>query len=490
MVSVETIKTQVAVLGAGPAGLAAALRAAQLGLQVDLFEKTGTHGGVHSGGIGPFAAGSHIQKKYGRTDGTVEKAYKYLMDFTHATIDARLASAFIRKTAFTIQWLEDLGVIFADPNTCPFDPPGDNAHFCHTYDPSPEFPGVDRYLPDLLRKRIDEQPKVTLHFNAAGKRLLTNDGAVTGLIVQTADGDEITVEAGAVIIGTGGFMGNPELLKKYTTYENDKTVFFSCQRPNICGDGMQMAWAIGAGHSEMMLDVYKGMPIYCGPMGTKPEWSLLADPNLMVNCRGERFIDETCERYYLANAIHRQPGGYAYMVTASSVTDRFLADGVSFMVPADSDPPYTDVEKIVAEAEALNYPYLFSANSPEELAQKMGVPCDVFLQTLAEYNEACETGSDTIFFKQDNLKKLEGKRWFAAQFYVDSFGALGGLKINDKTEVIRDDLTPIPGLYGAGSEANSIYAGTYPGVLSGNTSGFAYTTGIMAAESAAQFLKA
>jgi fumarate reductase flavoprotein subunit len=114
----------------------------------------------------------------------------------------------------------------------------------------------------------------------------------------------------------------------------------------------------------------------------------------------------------------------------------------------------------------------------------------VFLQTLAEYNEACETGSDTIFFKQDNLKKLEGKRWFAAQFYVDSFGALGGLKINDKTEVIRDDLTPIPGLYGAGSEANSIYAGTYPGVLSGNTSGFAYTTGIMAAESAAQFLKA
>ncbi len=486
----KTITTDVAVLGAGPAGLAAALRAAQLGLTVDLFEKTEKHGGVHSGGIGPFAAGSHIQKKYGMTEGTVENAYRYLIDFTHATIDARLASAYIRKTAFTIEWLEQLGVIFSDPATCPFSPPGDKAHYCHTYDPSPEFPGVERYLPDLLMKRISEQKSVTVHFNAAGKRLLTEGGIVTGLIVRTTDGEEITVTAKAVVIGTGGFMGNPELLKRYTTYENEKTVFFSCQRPNICGDGMQMAWEIGAGRSEMMLDVYKGMPIYCGPMGTKPEWSLLADPNLMVNRRGERFIDETCVRYDLANAIHRQPGGYAYLITASSVTDEFKTGGVSFLMPADAAPPLTDVEDIIAEARSLDYPYIFAADSVEELAVQLGIEPEILAQTVREYNQACETGCDEIFFKKENLKKLSGPRWYAAQFYVDSFGALGGLKINDKTEVIRDDLTPIPGLYGAGSEANSLYAGTYPGELSGNTSGFAYTTGIMAAESAAQYIHA
>ena len=111
----KTIQTDVAVLGAGPAGLAATLRCAEQGLDVCMFEKTETFGGVFYGGIGPFAAGSHIQQQYGMTDGTVEKAYRYLMDFTHGTIDARLASAYIHKTAFTIKWLEDLGVLFASP---------------------------------------------------------------------------------------------------------------------------------------------------------------------------------------------------------------------------------------------------------------------------------------------------------------------------------------------------------------------------------------
>ena len=483
----NTIKTDVAVLGGGPSGLAATLRCAELGLDVCMFEKTETFGGVFLGGIGPFGAGTHIQKKYGMTDGTVEKAYAYLMDFTHGQIDARLASAYINKTAFVVKWLEDHGLIYSKPGEGMF-AMNDNEHFCHTYEPNPDFPGVERYIPDLLMRGIGKFPNAHTYFNTAGKKLIYEGGAVRGVIVEDKDGAQTEVRASAVIIGTGGFMGSPELLKKYTSYENNVNIFFSRQRPNICGDGMKMAWEIGAGRSEMMVDVYKGMPIYCGPMGTKEEWALLADPNLMVNRCGERFIDENCERYYLANAIHRQPGGCAFLITASNLTDQYKNGEKVMHGPPGMPAPLNDIDEILAQAKALDYHYIFQGDSIDELAENAGIDKDTLKKTVAEYNAMCDAGEDGVFFKKTNLNRLDGPKFYAAQFFVDSFGALGGLKINYKTEVITDELKPIPGLYGAGSEANSIYAGTYPGRLSGNTSGFAYTTGVMAAESAAEHI--
>jgi fumarate reductase flavoprotein subunit len=238
----------------------------------------------------------------------------------------------------------------------------------------------------------------------------------------------------------------------------------------------------------MMIDAYKGMPIYCGPMGTKEEWSLLADPNLMVNKRGERFISETCERYYLANAIHRQPDGTAFLITASNLTDQYKNGTKKLMSGPGMPPPISDVDEIVAQAKELNYNYIFAADSLDELAEQIGMEPDILKNAVAEYNEVCAKGVDDVFFKKTNLDPILGPRYYAAQFFVDSFGGLGGLLINYKTEVITQELQPIPGLYGAGSEVNSLYGGTYPGRLSGNTSGFAYTSGIMSAESAAEYI--
>lgn len=485
----KKIVTDVAVLGGGPGGLAATLRAAECGMDVCMFEKTETFGGVYFGGIGPFAAGSHIQKKYGMVDGTVENAFNYLIDFTHGTIDARLASAYIRKTAFTVEWLEKHGVIFSDPRHGMFSNPNDTEHFCHNYDPNPDFPGVERYIPNVLMRGIGKHDNAHAYFNTWGKKLLTENGAISGVLCENSDGEEIQVDCKAVIIATGGFMGNPELIKKYTSYENNVDIFFSRQRPNICGDGMQMAWEIGAGRSEMMIDVYKGMPIYCGPAGTKEEWVMLADPNLLVNLRGERFISETCERYYLANAIHRQPKGTAFMITASNLTDEYKYGRKPLDGPPGMPKPYTDIDQILEEAKSLNYPYVFAADSIEELGEKIGISPAVLKASVEEYNALCEKGEDDIFFKKQQLKPLLGPKYYAAQFYVDSFGGLGGLLINYKTEVVTDDFVPIPGLYGAGSEVNALYAGTYPGRLSGNTSGFAYNSGVMAAEAAADYIK-
>ncbi|MCC8356850.1 MAG: FAD-dependent oxidoreductase [Oscillospiraceae bacterium] len=489
----KKITTDIAVLGAGPSGLSCALRASEFGLKVAVFEKTSTWGGVNNGGMGPFGAGTHIQKKYGMTEGTAENALNYLFDFTHGQIDARLASEYIRKTAFTIKWLEDYGVIYADPSASPFTKPGEKEYYCHVIAENPEFKEPDgrnmwMYIPTLLHKRAVNTGLVDFYFNTAGVRLLCRDGIVTGVVVQNDAGEQTEVHAGAVVIATGGFMGNPELIKKYTSYENNVNIFFSCQRPNICGDGMQMAWDIGAARSEMMVDAYKGMPIHCGPVGTKEGWEILASRNLMVNLKGERFMNEAWhDRFFVANAIHRQPGGTAFSLCASSIAELYR----SGTIPVEAPPgfaPETDYEKVVAEAKAMNYPYVFAADSIEELAMQTGIDAECLQATIEEYNLMCEQQNDSIFFKKENLFPLHGPRYYAAQFFVDSFGCLGGLKINYKMEVENTSWEAIPGLYGVGSEVNTLYAGTYPEHMSGNTSGFAYTSGIMAAENAAAYL--
>ena len=490
----KTITTDLAVIGAGPSGLAAALRATELKMRVAVFEKTATFGGVYNGGMGPFGADTHIQHEYGKVNGTAERAFNYLFDFTHGQIDARLASEFIRKSAFTVKWLEDYGVRYADPNQGPFGSPEDKEYFCHVIADNPEFKEPDgsnkwMYIPSLLYARAMETGMVEFYFETPARKLVKADGRITGVIVQSKDGEEIRVAAKAVIIATGGFMGNPELIKKYTTYENNVDIFFSRQRPNICGDGMQMAWEIGAARGEMMVDVYKGMPIYCGPAGTKEGWELLAAPNLLVNLRGERFMNETYpDRYYMANAIHRQPKGTAFMITASNITDRYKTGELKLDTPPGMPAPELDLDQIAREAAQMEYPYVFAADSLEELCEKTGIRYGGLKATIAEYNQMCGNHMDPVFFKKDNLYPLTGPRYYAAQFFVDSFGCLGGLKINYKLEVVDQELDPIPGLYGVGSEVNCLYAGTYPGKLSGNTSGFAYNSGILAAEHAAEYL--
>ena len=242
------------------------------------------------------------------------------------------------------------------------------------------------------------------HFNTPAKKLIKQDGRITGLIAEDEAGNSIEVEAKAVVIGTGGFMGNPKLIRENTTYENNGNIFFSRQRPNICGDGMQMAWDVGAAKGEMMVDAYKGMPIYCGPAGTKEGWEILSDPNLLVNLRGERFMNEAYpDRYYMANAIHRQPGGTAFMITSSNIAELYHTGELKLDSPPGMPAPELDLDKIVQAAQDMDYPYVYAADSLEELCEKTGIRLDGLTAAVDGYNRMCDAGRDHVFFKQSHL---------------------------------------------------------------------------------------
>jgi fumarate reductase flavoprotein subunit len=194
----------------------------------------------------------------------------------------------------------------------------------------------------------------------------------------------------------------------------------------------------------------------------------------------------------MANAIHRQPEGRAFLMFDSTIADIYRAQPTTGGAgPDGSGPPLNDIDKIVAEAKKLNYPYLFAADSLQDLCRQTGIDIDALKATIAEYNSFCKAGNDPIFYKDaSNLMPLNGPKYYAAQFCCDSFGGLGGIKINYKTEVLNETLKPIPGLYAGGSDANTMYADTYPEYLSGNTTSFAYTTGLIAAKNAAEYIRA
>jgi fumarate reductase flavoprotein subunit len=490
------LKTDVAVIGAGPGGLPAALRAAELGFNVCLFEKLNKTGGARNGGMGPFGAGTHIQEKYGIKDCTTKDAFDYLMNFNHWKIDARLASEFINSTAFTVKWLEDQGLSYSVGGGGGGGAPMMMTEgFLHMFARHPDYPNEFFAACSVLTDKVKANKNIRLFLETPVKKLIRTGNTINGLIAQDKNGNEIQVEAKAVIIATGGFSGSPEMIKKYTSFTYNKDLFATFEMPNLTGDGIRMAWDAGAAKSEMMMAVYKGIPIYGGPGGTKNEWSILGNPNLMVNLQGGRFLNEAMsDRYMMGNAIHRQTNGCGFMMFDSTIADGYRNQKMEAGTPPTGEKfasPINDIDKIVAEAKKLNYPYIFAADSLEDFCKKTGIDLNGLKATIAEYNSYCKAGKDPIFYKDvSNLKPLYGPKYYAAQWCCDNFGGLGGLKINYKAEVLDTALKPIPGLYAGGHDANTMYADTYPAYESGNFSSFAYTTGLMAAKKAAEYIKA
>jgi fumarate reductase flavoprotein subunit len=130
------------------------------------------------------------------------------------------------------------------------------------------------------------------------------------------------------------------------------------------------------------------------------------------------------------------------------------------------------------------------AESIEELAEKAGIDPEGLKSTVKEYNEYCEKGFDPIFNKSHHLlRPIKAPKFYAGKLLPGAYGSLGGIKINDKTEVLNKEWKKIPGLYAAGTDACSIYGDSYVFVLPGNTMGFALNSGRIAGEKAAEYSK-
>jgi fumarate reductase flavoprotein subunit len=469
---ITDLDADLVVVGGGGSGLAAAVAAAQQGVSVTVLEKRRSVGGNSVRALGIFAAESPVQRRL-RVDTSKDLCFQLAMDYSHNKINPRLFRAFVNKSGDTVRWLEEQGLRFFD---VPYFFPGQVIRTWHC----PKG-GGPAFINVLLRSCQNLGVKIATQIRA--RSLLTNKGGNLAGVLATRKRDKLKFAAKGVIIASGGYAGNKELLDKYFPLgtENIHRIGLSHM-----GDGLLMAMGIGADTEGL------GTLQLIGPgLHDSLTLSYLAkEPDtIWINKKGERFIDETCglRQFESLNALMRQPQRVCFTLFDDGIRQYLIENGLTSgrgqtyrEQRVKPDAWLDDLRKETIKGRAK------VANSLDEIAEWMGVEVRQLRATVKEYNEACEHGYDPIFGKNRMfLKPLSHPPYYSLRCYPGLLTTIGGIKINEHMQVIGKNDKPIPGLFACGNDTGGWVADTYDINLAGVTFGFAINSGRMAGESAA-----
>jgi fumarate reductase flavoprotein subunit len=473
----------VVVAGAGATGLAAAVTLAEGGASVAVFEKQKSLGGTSNFFQGTFAVESELQRER-FVDYSRDEAFKNIMEYSHWKANARLVRVVVDEAAATIAWLQQQGVEFTgDLINMPRAP--------HTYH-------VIKGTGEAVMKALATKAKskgVQIFPETPVVSLLKDRTRITGAVVD-ADGQEREVAAKAVIIGTGGYANNKQWLKKYTGYDLDVNIF-AWGNTGKMGDGIRMAWEAGAAEEGLTaLEMLRVGPV--GPefaLGCTDVEAVAAQPDLWVTVRGERFCDEGVALYdtHSGNVNARfRDDGYTISLFDDSIVEHLVARGIDRSLGLFFMPGYKPVnfhKQFQAAAEGGSTE-VFAAGSLGDLATRLGMEPAVLEATAGEYNAYCAKGHDDLFAKDPLfLRPLLGPTFYAVKAHTAFLGSKGGIKINERMEVVDKKSAAIPGLYAGGFDAGGMYGDSYPiRVSSGLSSAFALNSGRIAGRNAMKYL--
>ena len=486
----KKFETDVVVVAAGLSGLAASIAAAENGARVITLEKGTTTGGAANMGMGPLGVGSRIQRMHmvGLTPG---EAFRKHMYFTHYRVDARLVRDYYFKSGDTIDWLEDMGVEFvgvqrafgAPEATRPY---SDGEFTWHVV--RPEDGGIPGpRAATAMTKKMTEHAKelgVEFMFETPGKSIIMEDGKAVGVMAVDKDGEDVEVRANSVIVATGGFGENPQMIKEETGYEYGNTIF-NFAVPGMRGDGIKMCWEAGAGKEQPIMELMYQLP---DNMNHFILDGAFRQPCLWVNRNGQRFMpeDQIANTTFTGNAISAQPGKVAFAIFDSKLLKKYKKKGPDIVSHVHPHDLYDHFDEQWNRDIADGYEPATQADTLEELAEKAGIDVDGFMEQVEEYNEMCENGWDDIFEKDRNyMQPIEKGPFYCCRQNVGAYGSLGGVRVNHKLQVLNEDSKVNPNLYCVGTDACNIFGDSYPFILSGNTMGFCLNSGRIAGENAA-----
>ena len=492
----KKMEADVIVVAAGLSGLSAAATAAENGLKTLVFEKSNNTGGAANMGMGPLGIGSRIQRQ-SMVALTPGEAFRKHMFYTHYNVNARLVRDYYFKSGSTIDWLEDtVGVQFAGVErmfTAPEDTRAysDGEFTWHIVVPE----GGGRPGPraaTAMTKKLTEYAKeqgADFQMETPVKSLIVEDGAVVGVIAVDKNGEEIEARAGSVIVATGGFGENPQMIKEDTGFEYGKTIH-NFAVPGMRGEGIKMCWAAGAGKTPIIMEIMYQLP---DNMNHFVMDGAFRQPCLWVNRDGQRFMpeDQIANTTFTGNAIASQPGKCAFIIMDSKLLKKYKKHGPDIISRVHPLNMYEVFEEELERDIAAGYENVNKADTIEELAEKMGIDVEGLVAQVEEYNEMCAAGFDELFEKDRHyMEPIEKGPFYACRQHVGAYGSLGGVKVNHKLQVLTEDGKVIPGLYCVGTDACSIFGDSYPFTLPGNTMGFCLNSGRMAAEDVASKVNA
>jgi len=467
------IDTDVVIVGAGGAGLSAALTASQGGLKVVLLEKDVTVGGTTRFAEGVFAVESEMQRR-NWVDLTKDQVFKQEMQETRWGTNASLIRRFHNESAKIIDWLLDLGVKFRGPESNFF---GNNPTW-HLVD------GMARSLISNFQAKVTADKNITLMLETPGMELITKNGAVVGVVAENEDGKFNINAKHGVIIATGGFADSPEMIKKHVGLEN-VSVVVGLKRT---GDGINMAMAAGAVteglglmHNLAVKKVAQG-----GNAIAELPLSMLANQprNVWINSNGERFCDEWIAFDFASgsNAIKRENA--VWSIFDENLRNYYMTKGTDagIGVIGEAMTKMTNFDELWNNAVKANDPYIVKG-SLKDIAAKSGIPYEALQKTMNDYNANAAKNIDPDFAKDRQwLQQFDlSKPLYAIRMEEIAMTTLGGIRVNKELQALDKDLKPIPGLYVTGNDVGGLFVGSYSlHSASGTTFGFAIGSGRMA----------
>ena len=466
----STVDADVVVVGAGGAGMTAAITAAAEGKTVVILESQSMVGGNSVRATGGMNAGKTVyqdENEFGESAG-VEKtlktaAEKYADNKTITALaktvseqwaayqadptgyfdsvelmeldtmiggkginDPELVETLCANSADAIDWLDEHGITLH--NVSSFG--GASVKRIHRpVNAEGKTVSVGSYMIPLLEENC-EKAGVKMMLDTTATEILTDaNGAAVGVKATGASGETVTVNAKAVVLATGGFGANLDMVVKY---KPELKGFMTTNAPGIQGQGIEMAEAIGAATVDMdQIQIHPTVEANTAALITE---GLRGDGAILINEEGQRFIDEVGTRDVVSAAEIAQTGSYSWLVV-----DQAMADASSV------------IQGYIKKG------YTVTGATYEELGKAMGVDAAAFAETMEKWNGCVEAKNDPDFGRTSFANPLNTAPYYAVKVTAGVHHTMGGLKINANTEVLNEKGEVIPGLFAAGEVTGGVH---------------------------------
>ncbi|MBQ6468916.1 MAG: flavocytochrome c [Lachnospiraceae bacterium] len=444
----KDLDCDIVIIGAGGAGMTAAINATQAGKKVILLEKMPYAGGNTTKATGGMnAAETHYQAEQDIED-SVEQFVEDTMKGGHDMNDRDLVTIMAENSASAIDWLDSIGAPLPKVS---FSGGATNKRIHAPEDGS----GVGAFLVTRFLNKIDELG-IEVMYNTTATKLMTLDGKVTGVMAEGPDA-YYTINAKAVILATGGFGNNQSMI---VHYREDLLGTVTTSAPGVTGDGIVMAEAVGADLVDInQIQLHPTVEQATSMLITE---SVRGDGAILVNQEGKRFINELLTRDVVSAGELEQTGSYAYIIF-----DQNLRDGLKA------------VEKYVSTGITVQ------ADTIEGLAEQLGIDPAVLADTLQKWNQYVADKNDPDFGRDTGMDAdLSKAPYYAIKIAPGIHHTMGGVKINTEAQVIDTEGSPIPGLFAAGEVCGGVHGGNRIG---GNAVADIVVFGRIASDSAVKY---
>jgi fumarate reductase flavoprotein subunit len=486
----EKYDTDIVIAGGGLSGLSAALTAAECGVNAIVLEKMHFLGGAGLFPEGSLGIGTRYQKENG-IGITTDKVFAKAMEFHHWRCNASVIRTLLNESGKTIDWIEGHGVEIKGIRT--MFPPEKSLQVWHI------FKGSGARLVKTMSGRIKEKGGLILKRTPVRELMINDAGVVNGVVAENDGGETFAIRAKAVILATGGFASNKEMLKRYVPDVNTPGMAKLMYRGPIIdgrtGDGINLALHANAALAGMQtiagnspyLDHEPAIRQFRGPDHMQHARCALSQPFLWVNKHGDRFYNESLGSVFsdVYNAMTSN-GGLMWSIFDDNMRDYMVENGPltpfnAIVVPGQK---MTALDKGIQKG--IESGFAFKAHTIEALANKIHIKPEKLRETIEKINRYADQKSDPDFSrKQEHLFKFDTENgpYYALKGLRTFFLTLGGVKINTNMQALDGKEEVIPGLYVTGQDMGGLYDSTYDLLAEGSASSFALSSGRIAVRS-------